>query len=380
MFPDAFIGKLDPRKSETLFQILLLVLAIAAVLTASFFGPPQIHDLFRPVDMPRLVAAMLAAVLVHEGGHLLAALALDFHFLGLSLGPFRLQTLHGQWKFSASLENCFAASISASPGRTSHWRRAMLVVIAAGPLATFASAIAGVYMLRRFPQLDPLLLAAFVQVNALLALLSVIPNSAQARVRNDARLFLMLARKSPAMQEIEISVELTHLAVQGVSPSDYPGALLLKLASWRGRPEAELTFAQALVRWAMDSDEWALAEKWDARALALSENCPQRMQNQALATSGCLDVLSRKDMEAARRKLAQVNAGALFPKHFEHRTRAAQRIALGRPKASAEIIRGQYALPRGIAACGLERKLLGSLHMLALRGNEPAVRAVAAGA
>lgn len=375
------LGKLHPRKSERLFQLLLLLLAVGACLAAGFFGPPPVRDLFRPVDLPRLVVAILAAVLVHEGGHLLAALALDFHFLGLSLGPFRVQTLHGQWKLSVSLENCFAASISASPSRLSQWRWAMLLVIAAGPVATFIAALAGFYALSHLHEADSLLLAAFVQVNAVLALLSMIPNSAEARVRNDARLFVMLASKSPAMQEIEISVALTQLAVEGVPPADYPGPLLLKLASWRGRPEAELTFAQALVRWAMDSDEWALAEKWDARALALSEHCPQRLQNQTLATSGCLDVLSRKDLIAARRKLSRVNAGALFPKHFEHRTRAAQRIALGRAaKGSAEIIRAQYALPRGIAACELERKVLAGLHMVILGGEEAVGRAAATGA
>jgi uncharacterized SAM-dependent methyltransferase len=66
-----------------------------------------------------------------------------------------------------------------------------------------------------------------------------------------------------------------------------------------------------------------------------------------------------------------VESDALFPRCLAHRTRAAEQIALGRPhRAPAEIIRAQYALPKGIAACAFERRLLEQLHMMVLLNGQ----------
>jgi hypothetical protein len=181
-----------------------------------------------------------------------------------------------------------------------------------------------------------------MQVNALLFLLGLIPNNPRSRVLNDARLFLILAENGQAAEELQLMVELVLLVNDGVRPQDYPAELMLRLARWRGRPEAELHFANALVRWAMDRDEPVLAECWDARALEVSEICDWRLRNQALAASACVDVLFRDDFEAARNKFRQVNSRMLFPKCLEYRVRAACHIAMGRNhKAAREILRAQ---------------------------------------
>ncbi len=334
------------------------------------------------MDLGMLVIAVVAAMLMHESGHLLAAWALGFNFSGASLGPWRLQRLHGQSKLTFSTHRMLDASVSAMPSKLEHWREYLQAVVAAGPFFTLASAAGAFYLLQAVDShnsLTAMFLAFFMQVNALLFLLGLIPNSANARVLNDARLFLILAENGHAAEELKLMVEMALLVNEGVRPQDYPAELMLRLAGWRGRPEAELHFANALVRWAMDQEEPVLAECWDARALAVSELCDWRLRNQALAASACVDVLFRDDFEAARNKFAQVNTRMLFPKCLEYRARAAFQIAMGRShKAAREILRAQYSLPRGVVAYDLERKLLENLHLRVLAFSQRAQNALRA--
>ena len=93
---------------------------------------------------------------------------------------------------------------------------------------------------------------AFVQVSVLLLVLGLLPTSAVARTYNDARLLFDLAVRNQGFEEMELNVLLTQQVIAGVRPQDYPEGLIARLAAWR-RPESQLLFAQALVRWALDS-------------------------------------------------------------------------------------------------------------------------------
>jgi hypothetical protein len=345
---------------------------MALVSLCRAFGPLSISHWFRPLpiesptDLGLLLAAVLSAMLIHEMGHLMASLMLGFKVLGGAVGPLRIQGLHGRWKLSFSNRPFFAASISAVPASLNHWRAAMLIVIAAGPLATVGALLTAAGMAVG-NQSYAFFRGEFVEVSALLFILGLLPNGRQSRTPNDARLLLNLALRNKGAEELELSVMLSQQVIQGVRPEDYPPALITRLAAWRGRPESQFAFAQALVRWALDSDESALAEAWDLHALALAADCNSRLKNLALASSACLDVIYREDLEAARIKFENVDFGGLFPACLEQRARAAHQIALGRGHgANPHIIRAQYALPRGITAYDLERKLIARLHMKAL--------------
>jgi Zn-dependent protease len=376
------------RRSNGWFHAALLVFTLAVCWLLRSYGPAKLGTFVRPPaitsfsDLGILLAAVVAAMVLHECGHLLAAWLLGFKFSGASLGPWRLQRLHGQSKLTFSTHRMMDASVSAMPAKLENWRRNLLAVVAAGPLFTLASAAGAFYLLQLADshyRLAVLFLAFLLQVNALLFVLGLIPNSVGARVLNDARLFLILAENGHSAEELRLTVELALLVNEGARPQDYPAELMLRLARWRGRPEAELHFANALVRWAMDRDEPVLAECWDAQALAISELCDWRLRNQALAASACVDVLFRDDFEAARSKFTQVNTRMLFPKCLEYRARAACQIAMGRShKAAREILRAQYSLPRGVVAYDLERKLLENLHLRVLAVSQRAQNALRA--
>jgi hypothetical protein len=356
---------------ERLFSALLLVAAISFLVICRRYGLDSTHRWFgrvpveRPADLLLLPVAALAAMLLHETGHLLASLLLGFEVLGGSVGPLNIQILRRDWKLSWSLRTFFTGSISAVPRSLNHWRRAMMVVIAAGPLATLAGVLA-VLPLSPVNHSWLVLQIAFVQVSVLLFLLGFIPNGRAARQQNDARLFVDLARRNAGADEMELKVWLKQQMLAGSRPEDYSAALRQRLAGFRGRPASQLLFTQALVEWAIDSEQIQAADRWDRQALALSGQCDKRLRNAALASSACFDVIFRADLDSARVKFARVNLNALFPTCFRERAAAAQQMTMGEwQRVGAHIIRAQYALPRG-AGCELERSLIEKLHLAVL--------------
>ncbi len=352
--------------------MLLSAAALAFIWLLRWHAPAVIRCWFQPVpfssplDLGLLLVALCGAVVLHEGGHLATAVALRFKLLGGSIGPLRIQALHGKYKLSFDLKRCFTGSVSAVPDSLAQWRLQMAAVAVAGPLATLGTAIAAMNLHPAGHHLV-ILQMAFVQVSLLIFSLGLIPNGSNGRSRNDMRLLLDLYRQQGCVEEIELYLMLSQNVLQGVRPQDYPPALVARLSGWRGRPESRWVFAQALFRRALDNDEIQAADAWDSHTLALANQCNRQTQNAALASSGCFDLLFREDLESAQSKLARVNCSMLFPPCFEHLTRAAQHVAQGRlHRAPAEIIRAQYALPRGIASYALERSLLERLHMKVL--------------
>jgi hypothetical protein len=373
------------RAGNILFSICLLVLAIALCWVFRMYAPNWVRAWFGPVptqglmDILLLCGAAISAMLAHECGHLMAAKMLGFEVLGGSLGPLQIQTLHGQWKFSWSSGQILGGSVSATPRSLKHWRGAMMLVAAAGPMATLAAGLA-MASLEPGSHAAAVYQVAFVQLSVLLFVLGLIPNSRQAPRRNDARFLLDLALGNAGAAEIELIVDLNQRMVCGERPLDYPQAFLARLAAWRGRPEAELAFAQALGRWALDSGLLELAGAWDLRALALAERCGKRQRNAALASSACFDVIYRGDLETALNKFGFVDCGALFPSCFEHRARAARQFAKGRMhRVTPEILFAQYALPPGVPAYDLDRAMLERLHMKVLLGEKYGASRAAAG-
>ncbi len=363
------------RRWDGVFAFALLIPAWAFLWICRVYGPGPVRVLFGfvplevPSDLVLLLASVMAAVLVHEGGHLIAALMLGFRVLGGSVGPVQMQRLPGVWKISWSMKSFFTGSVSAVPRDMKGWRGAMMAVVAAGPVATLGSGLWAANVEAESHEWR-LLQICFVQVSMLLFFVGLIPNGRQARLHNDARIFWDLGRGGRFAEEMELKLLLKQRMLAGERPQDYPRELLVRLAQWRGRPETMVGFAQAIVQWAIDSEEIETADVWDAYALKMADECGGRMQNAAWAASGCFDVIFRDDLESARNKLARVDLGALFPACFEYRARAAQQIALGRlHRAPGNIIRAQYALPLGIEYYSLERDLLARLHMRVLEGD-----------
>jgi len=370
--------QLEKPEQKPKFSWYLLIAAVAIGAGARIFGPSWMRVLFEGVSVENfagagaLAIAFAIAIVWHEAGHLTAALLLNFDILGLSLGPIRATYLHGSWSFHLS-GNFFSASVSAIPRDNHAWRKRMLLVVAAGPAATFLSGtISGLLLFSGvFDSWMKNLLTFSTELNIFFFALGLVPNGSRARARNDATLCYSLMRNTVEAQEILLYHLVTQLSITGVRPRDYPERIIRRLAATRGRPDMSLIFAQAIAFWALDCEDLQTARAWQRRALELSEFCDLRMQNLALAQSAFFDVLFESDFAAAKFKFAQVDLDALSPRNFMHRAKAAAQLTEANiSETLAEIQRARFSFPRHLPYYEFERKLLQQLHERALEVAE----------
>lgn len=233
----------------------LLATGIGLGLALSLMGPSWVQLLLRSTALNHvdgliaLFTALAASILLHEAGHLTAALMLDFEVLGGSLGPLRAIRLHGAWslQFSGSL---FSGSVIAIPRRKdATWRTRMLAVVAAGPIATVLTGLGSACLLISFGDSGLRItrfLSALVELNFFLFVLGLFPNAPASRAKNDARLFYSLLRNTPEAQQILLYHLVTQLQIAGVRPREYPEPIILKLAQASGAPEMCLAYAMLL--------------------------------------------------------------------------------------------------------------------------------------
>lgn len=188
-----------------------------------------------------LVAACAVSIVLHECGHLAAALLLRFEVIGGSLGPLRLEKLGGHWRLRLTPRNFFRGSVAAVPVRSEFWRGATMIVTAAGPFATLVAAVVSVFAASRSGS-HPFW-GAMSELNLLLFALALLPVSRQTTKKDglrrgvrrhttedcglphyatsapsDAKLFLDLLRNGP--EAASIALCFGHMRERAVSSAE----------------------------------------------------------------------------------------------------------------------------------------------------------------
>jgi hypothetical protein len=272
--PTPLSGQIEPVRAGFSFSLGLLAIALGGGAILQFFGTTGARRIFEAVkltgmtSLDALFAALASAVLLHESGHLVAALMMRFEILGIGLGPLRVSRTNGKWTVRPS-GRLFSASISAVPRNMERWRERMLVVIAGGPMATLLTGWAAALMFFLYPPQEwtRTFLAALVQLSCFLFLLGLIPNGKGSPIRNDARLFLTFWNETQEAREIFLYHLVVQLKISGISPRNFPEQLIRTIAAVdRGRPDSMRFYAQTVELWARGRNDEATAEAWLARA------------------------------------------------------------------------------------------------------------------
>lgn len=325
-------------------------------------------NLARLSEFAMLGCALAASIVLHELGHLSAASLLRFDVLGGALGPWRISRVNRRWKIHFLGGNWLRASVSAIPKENSSWRRDMLIVIAAGPFATvFCCAAATAALLRNNPGgALGCFLAFLAELNAVLFVLGLFPNSSRARVHNDARLFLSLFFQANEAHNILLYQLLMQMKRQGFRPCFYRQDVIRELPYAECGPEMATLFAQTISDWAYDRGDFCTADAWDRRAAELGLLCEGPFYSNALAHSACLDLMMRCDDSAARSKCADISFEILQPEWLRHRTRAVDHLSKGSIlEGMCELQRADFSLPNGLPCFEYERELLQRLRQKA---------------
>jgi hypothetical protein len=326
-----------------------------------------------------LLVAFAISVVFHEMGHLVPSLWFRFHVARIALGPICATRTHGSWKLRYS-RHWFAASVAAVPCDETAWRFRMLTVVAGGPVATLVMCLVAAGLLNNLaPGATGYgMCSALAQLNFFLFVFSLVPNSRNASVRNDARLFLVLIENGCETEQIRLYHMVTQLQIAGVRPRAYPRELITRVAAALGNRDLMLFSAHTVFLWALDSDDIAVADAWDQRANALLEDHTLRLTSAVLCESACFDILHRNRPETGAEKLRAINPKALAP-WLQHRAKAAELIAHGANPAALSALRNARAsfLP-GRPYFEFESKILERLESSALRTNVGTMAARAA--
>ena len=275
-----------------------------------------------------LLLAFALSVVLHELGHLLPALWFGFHVSRGALGPICVTRAHGPWKLQYS-RSWWAASVVAIPRDETAWRRRMLTVVAGGPIASLVTCFLAVYLRSALAPTASggAFLSALAQLNLFLFLF-LIPNSRNASVRNDARLFLTIWENGCEAEQIRLYHRVTQLQIAGVRPRGFPRDLITQVAAAAGNRDLMLFSALTVFLWALDSGDVTLADTWDRRANRLIEDYVLRLSDTVLCESACFDIVHRNAPESATQKLNAVHFASL-PPWLQHRAKAALQITQG---------------------------------------------------
>lgn len=364
---------------ESASLLALIVGSVAFCGLLKFLGPAAVTIVLEHATLGRgeqlvtLLAALAASVLIHEGGHLLAAILLGFDVLGAALGPWRISRVNGSWTVRFWGGNWFAASVSALPKPKSCWPTSTLVVVAAGPLATLLFGAAALAMLLSGTRTGHIgcFLAFTAELNAVLFVLGLLPNQPGARVPNDARLFLSLLGNSSEAHNILLYQLVMQMNRQGFRPCFYRQDVIRELPRAIARPEMAAWFAQVISDWAFDRGDLYSADAWDKRAVDLASEGEPPSLSQALAHSACLDLILRNDVKASRAKAVDIFVPSLQPEWIRHRALAVMHLSAGNIlEGMGELQRADFSLPRGLPRFDFEREISNRLRSKAKELSE----------
>ena len=262
LFPDAASSLAGRRRARSaslstiawIFagSFLVLLMGTISLPWAAAFRPVSFSS---PADALLLVLAAFLALIIHELGHLLAAIACRFEVLTISLGALRFSRAQSGWCVATRAKRVFTGSVTAIPRTNEFWRERMMAVVAAGPFATFAGILLGVFAFEIQPgpgYLISFLLRAFIQISFVILLLGLIPNSPRAQAQNDAALFLILWHDGQDSN----ALFLYHLVLQhqrtGLEPRQFPLWLVELMAGFQGRADFMVLYAGMIASWAFD--------------------------------------------------------------------------------------------------------------------------------
>jgi hypothetical protein len=310
--------------------------------------PPQAFVLFVP--------ALYIVVLVHELGHLIAAITVGFEPRTFMVGAFFWNKENGRWRFRLVLRNLFWGGFTGAIPRSdddllSRYTRFVL----GGPTASL------VLLIFTFLLSDGLFIQLLFWINLLLTISVCVPYVV-ACLPNDAKLILLLTRKGAAEGRTVALLYLVALDAEGMRPREWPRELIEKL-DLTAKDNSRLPVAfRFLLSDAAEKEDAPRAAEILERALAINNKMLPDERRGFLAAASFYHGFHGKDASRSEEWLMRARSvkGGVFPKDWESGALAAIAFANGDHARSAELLARYITLlerqpTSGIVAAELDR-------------------------
>ncbi len=221
---------------------------------------------------PWLLAAapllIFGAILLHELGHLAGGRLSSFRFLLLTAGPLRVERrgegVRLTWNRNLSLWGGIAASapFGESAQSEASLRKGMILVLAGGPAASLAGALAlplGLTAGADHPA-AALIAVFFGLLSAAIALATLLPTSFGGFLSDGARLLQLIRADEEGRRWVHIAA-LSSLSLS-VRPRNWPRAAVEAATQAGGARQDAATAALLRAAWHLDRKEIAETRQW----------------------------------------------------------------------------------------------------------------------
>lgn len=322
-------------------------------------GKAALREQFGPWLPLALAALALAiaffAIAVHELGHVAGGLAARFHFWLYVVGPLRVEREEVGGRVTVALNRepaLWGGMAGCLPLDTHDLPRRLMLLVAGGPLASLALALAAGAVAARVP-LSPLGTIVAVMTAGLSGLVMVatlIPMRTGGFQTDGARILKLLRGGPPAEREAA-TLPLLALWSAGTPPREWPRTLVDEAI---GRPDGTMdeSFGQLMAFYhRLDAGDADGAGRAMDRVVELSDLWPAPFVPALFAEAAYFEGVVRRNAAAAREHLARVPEKTPAVKPYDRaRAEAAVALASGDAAAAREHARRALAaLPRNTA-------------------------------
>jgi hypothetical protein len=343
-----------PKKSSLVATAILMIVGGVIGYAASRFGsallPMSALGKQSPLDLVviflMLPIAFFMAIVVHELGHLVGALANGFRFRVLTLGPWSILSTNSGFKhrLSWSVMSMLGGQQISAPPLTGATDRQYIIYLLGGGVANIVTGsvvLALVYTLTM-----PLWLTFFGLFFALLSLLlgpiNLFPMMMTTGVSTDGYHIRSLRRGGAAARQFRAMFQFLSDVYGGVRPRDWKPDMVETLAHTDATGYERMLGQVVSMQYAMDKGNWLEMDKPVENIVAGYETIPQAIRPHFAVELAYYFAVYKGDAKTARRYANDLVRDAyLISASALHRGWAAAHFAEGDyDKAEREIEKG----------------------------------------
>jgi hypothetical protein len=283
----------------------------------------------------------MAAVAIHELGHVLGGRLVEFRMLLFIVGPFRLDRSSGTLRPGLNRSIMLAGGLAAMvPVGLDDLRRRALVMVAGGPLLSLMAAGQFLALYQAFsgwlfrPAAGfgaTLLALAFLMLGGaslLIGLITLIPGRSGGFYSDGARMLRLMRPGDQTEREVAL-IALTGLSMAGTRPRDWNPDLVASGAGIRDGGPFEVLGRQYAYAHALDQGDVDGARRHLEEALQRADQLPAGARGSLMLTAATFYALHDGDAPLARAFLTRARQGLLPAAHQRRVAEAAVRLAEG---------------------------------------------------